>query len=107
MSASCGISSDTTTCAAHRATTAVRQARLLVQIDNHRLRVRSQLRRRGPQGVRGLQRMTALNSALALLTTANVDVDPAVDRLPWDLELILPIDVGFIDGASAVGAGIG
>ncbi|HEY7309249.1 MAG TPA: hypothetical protein VH643_07840 [Gemmataceae bacterium] len=51
--------------------------------------------------------MTALNSALALLTTANVDVDPAVDRLPWDLELILPIDVGFIDGASAVGAGIG
>jgi hypothetical protein len=42
-----------------------------------------------------------------LPTTTDVNVELAVDRLPWDLDLILLIDVGFVDLAAAVGASIG
>jgi hypothetical protein len=38
--------------------------------------------------------MPSLNASAALLTTADVDVELTVDRLPWDLDLILLIDVG-------------
>ena len=51
--------------------------------------------------------MAALDSAAALPTVADVDVELAVDRLSWDLDLILLIDMGFVDLAAAVRASIG
>jgi hypothetical protein len=51
--------------------------------------------------------MSALNAPAAVPTTADVDVELAVDRLPWDLDLVLLIDVRFLDGAAAAGAGFG
>jgi hypothetical protein len=50
--------------------------------------------------------MPTLDSAVAPPTTADVDIELAVDRLSWDLDLILLIDVGFVDLAAAVRAGI-
>jgi hypothetical protein len=50
--------------------------------------------------------MAALDSAVALLTTADMDVELAVDWLSWDLDLILLIDVGLFDRATTIGAGI-
>ena len=47
-----------------------------------------------------------MDAAVALLTAADVDVELSVDRLSWDLDLILLIDVRFLDGATAIGAGI-
>jgi hypothetical protein len=86
---------------------AVRQSRLLVQLDDRGLSVRPQLRRSSPQSVRGLQRLAALDSATALLTTADVDIELPVDRLSWDFDLILLIDMGWLDRTPAVGASIG
>jgi hypothetical protein len=40
--------------------------------------------------------MPPLNASVAQPTTADVDVKLAVDRLPWDLDLILLIDVRFV-----------
>jgi hypothetical protein len=51
--------------------------------------------------------MTTLNGSVTPPTTADVDVELAVDRLSWDLNLILLIDVGFVELAAAVGASIG
>lgn len=51
--------------------------------------------------------MPALNASLALPTTADVDMELAVDRLSWDLDLILLIDMRWFDLTSAVGAGMG
>jgi hypothetical protein len=44
---------------------------------------------------------------MTLPTTADVDVELAVDRLTWDLDLILVIDMGWLDRTPTVGAGIG
>jgi hypothetical protein len=41
--------------------------------------------------------MAALDSAVALPTTADVDVELAMDWLSWDLDLILLIDMGWLD----------
>ena len=51
--------------------------------------------------------MSALNAPMTLPTTADVDVELAVDRLSWDLDLILVIDMGWLDRTPTVGAGIG
>jgi len=51
--------------------------------------------------------MTTLNAPAALPTTADVDVELAMDRPSWDLNLILLIDMGWLDWTSAVGTGIG
>lgn len=48
-----------------------------------------------------------MDAAVALLTTADVDVELAVDRLSRDLDLILLIDVSLFDRATPIGAGIG
>ena len=50
--------------------------------------------------------MAALDSAATLLTTADVDVELAADWLSWNLNLILLIDMGWLDWTPAVGAGI-
>ena len=48
-----------------------------------------------------------MNAPVAPPTTADVDVKLAVDRLSWDLDLILLIDMGWLDRTTAIGAGIG
>jgi hypothetical protein len=51
--------------------------------------------------------MAASDAAAALLTAADMDVELAVDWPAWDLDLVLLIDVRFLDWTAAVGAGIG
>ncbi len=51
--------------------------------------------------------MSALNAPVAPPTTADVDVKLAVDRLSWDLDLILLIDVSWLDWTPTVGASLG
>ncbi len=48
--------------------------------------------------------MTPLDSAATLTALADVDVELPVDRLARDLDLELLGDVGFVQGAAAVGA---
>ena len=50
--------------------------------------------------------MTTLNAPAALPTTADVDVKLAVDRLSRNLDLILLIDMGWLDWTPTIGAGI-
>jgi hypothetical protein len=49
----------------------------------------------------------ALDPAPARAAPADVDVEQATDGLAGDLDLVLPIDVSFLDRAAAPGAGIG
>jgi hypothetical protein len=51
--------------------------------------------------------MTPLNPAAALTALADVDVELPVDGLARDLDLELLGDVGFVQGAAAVGAHAG
>jgi hypothetical protein len=51
--------------------------------------------------------MAALKRAAALTALANVDIELAMDRLAWDLDLELLSDMGFVEGAAAIGAGMG
>jgi hypothetical protein len=48
--------------------------------------------------------MPALNASVALPALADGDVELPGDRLVRTLDLILVIDVGFVDGTAAVGA---
>ena len=51
--------------------------------------------------------MAPLNAAAALAAPADVDVEPPVDGLARDLDLVLLGEVGFVERAAAVGAGVG
>ena len=51
--------------------------------------------------------MTALDAALAEATVAQVHVELTLDRLPGNLDLILLLDAGLVDGAAAVGTNVG
>src|SRR5437588_11680369 len=86
---------------------AVRQAALLVEFDDGGLGVGSQLGRGSAEGVGRLQGVAALNPAVALPALADVDVELPVDGLARDLDLELLSDVGFVEGAAAIGAGVG
>ena len=86
---------------------AMGQAALLVEIDDGCLGIGSELGSGGTQGVGSLQRMAALNPALALPTTADMHVELAVNRPAWNLDLVLVIDAGFLDGSAAVRASLG
>ena len=50
--------------------------------------------------------MASLNAALALTALANMDVELTVNGLARNLHLELLSDVGFVEGAAAVRAGI-
>src|SRR5262249_34319882 len=86
---------------------AVRQAGLLVEFDDGGLSVRSQLGRGGAEGVGRLQGMAPLNPTVAVATPTDVDVELAVNGLARDFDLELLGDVGFVEGAAAVGAAVG
>src|SRR5437867_1121040 len=78
------------------------QAGVLVEIDNCRLGIGAKLRGRGPEGIGGLQRMPSLQAALTTVAPADVDIELAMDGLAWDLDLILLLNVGFLDGTAAI-----
>src|SRR5262249_55584222 len=71
------------------------------------LGVGSELGRGGAEGVGRLQGMPSLDPTVALPAPADVDVELAVDGLARDLDLELLGDVGLVEGAAAVGAGVG
>jgi hypothetical protein len=83
---------------------AVREARLLIEFDDGGLGVGSQLGGGGTQGVGRLQGMASLHPTPALTALADVDVELPVDGLARDLHLELLGDMGFVEGAAAVGA---
>jgi hypothetical protein len=86
---------------------AVRQAALFVEFDDGGLSIWSQLSGRSAEGIGGLQRMAALNSAAALTALADMDVELAVNGLAWNLHLKLLSDVGFVEGSAAVRTDLG
>jgi hypothetical protein len=51
--------------------------------------------------------MASLNAAGALTALANVDVELAVNGLARDVDLKLLGDVGFVEGATTIGANVG
>jgi hypothetical protein len=51
--------------------------------------------------------MAPLNPSMALSALADVDVELAVNGLARDLDLVLLGDMGFVEWATAVGAGVG
>jgi hypothetical protein len=51
--------------------------------------------------------MASLHPAAALAAPADADVELPVDRLAGDLDLVLLGDVGLVQGAAAVRAGVG
>ena len=51
--------------------------------------------------------MTPLHPAVTLTALTDVDVELPVNRPSWDLDLELVGQVGFVEGAAAVGADVG
>src|SRR5882672_3656809 len=86
---------------------AVRQPGLFVEFDEGGLGVGPQLRGGGSQRVGGLQRVAALDTPLTLPTPAEVHVELPINRLAGNFDLELRLDVGLVDGAAAIGAGVG
>src|SRR5262249_8262509 len=86
---------------------AVGEAALLVEFNDSSLGIGPELHSGGPKGIGRLQGMAPLNAALALAALAAVDVKSPVNGLPRKLGLELTGEVGFVEGAAAVGAGAG
>ena len=86
---------------------AVGESALLVQLDDGRLRVGTQLGSGGPQGIGGLQRVPALEAPVAAAAANDMDVELAMDGPARDLDLVLVRDVGFLDRPAALGAARG
>jgi glyoxylase-like metal-dependent hydrolase (beta-lactamase superfamily II) len=51
--------------------------------------------------------MAALNPPSTTTAVADMDIEPAVNRLAGDLDLVLLLNVGLLDRATAVGTGVG
>lgn len=79
---------------------------MLIEIDDGRLRVGTELAGSGAEGIGSLQRMPALHRFAATRTGAAVDVELPHDGLARNLGLVLLINVGFVDFATAFGTGI-
>ncbi|HLW63936.1 MAG TPA: hypothetical protein VKS79_01370 [Gemmataceae bacterium] len=86
---------------------AVRQAGLLVESDHGRLDIGSELTGGSPEGIGSLQRMPALHTTVAAPAATDVEIELALNRLAWNLDLELLLNVGFVDGTAAIGTGIG
>jgi hypothetical protein len=83
---------------------AVGQAALLVEFNDGSLGIGSKLGGGGAEGVGRLQRMAPLHPATTLTALADVNIELPVDGPARDLDLELLGDVGFVEGAAAVGA---
>src|SRR5262249_56391898 len=86
---------------------AMREPALLVKFNDSSLRIGSELRGSGAEGVGRLQGMPPLNPPATQPTLADVDIELAVDGLARDLDLELLGNVGLVEWAGAVGAAIG
>ena len=84
----------------------MRQAGILVQFHNGRLRIRSQLGRGSAQGIGRLQGMPPLNALLALEAASDMNIETAMNGTTRNLYLKLMSDMGFLDGTAAVWADI-
>jgi hypothetical protein len=82
----------------------MRHAGLLVEINDGGLRIRSELGGGGAQCIRSLQGMPALHAALAFSAAADVNVELPLNGPTGYLDLILVVDVRFVDLAAAVRA---
>ena len=51
--------------------------------------------------------MPALDTALATPAFADMDVELSMDRLAWNLDLVLLLDVSFVNDSTALGTDIG
>ena len=71
---------------------AVREPGVLVEVDDGRLGVGAELAGAAPQRVGGLQRVPPPHPLAAAVAMADVNVEPAVDRLAGDLGLVLVFD---------------
>jgi hypothetical protein len=85
----------------------MRQARLRVQQRCGRLRLRADLAGGRPQGVGGLQVVSALHASAALGTVTDVDAELPHDRPARDLGLELLGHGALDEAALTVGAGVG
>src|SRR6516165_1862371 len=89
-------------------TFAISQAQLLLQHRQKRLQHRSQLGAGRSQRLRTLQRVLALHPRATMLTRADVDGELPVDRLLWQIDLILHILVAdFQSLAAAIRTALG
>jgi hypothetical protein len=51
--------------------------------------------------------MATLDAALAAPAFADVNVELSMDRLAWNLDLVLLLDVGFVNDSAALGTDLG
>ena len=86
---------------------AVGQAAFLVEQDGGGLGIGADLASSGAGRVAGLQRVPASARPAARTAAAAVDVEAADDGPARDVGLELGVEVGLLDGAAAVGAGVG
>src|SRR5207302_3149503 len=82
---------------------AMRHAGLLVEFNDGGLGVGSELSGGGPECIGRLQGMSALHPAAAFFAAADVNVELAMNRPTRNLDLILLVDMRFLDVAAAVG----
>jgi hypothetical protein len=85
----------------------VREPALLVEFNDSSLRIGSELSGSGAEGVGRSQGMPPPNPPVAQPAPADMDVELPVDGLARNLDLVLPGEVGFVEGAAAVGADVG
>jgi hypothetical protein len=80
---------------------------LLVEFDDDGPGIGPQLGGGRPEGVGPLQGMAPLNPSAPLPALAHVDVELPMNGLARDFDLELLGDVGFVEGAAAIRAGVG
>lgn len=85
----------------------VTESILVLHHRDQRLQIRAQLRRGGPEGIRGLPSVSRLDPPATPATSANVDIEPTHKGLARNLDLELLIDMVFFGRPSAGGALIG
>src|SRR5947209_6906266 len=86
---------------------AMRHAGLFVEVNHGGLSIRTQLSRGSAERIGGLQGMPTLNAASACLAAADVNVELAMNGPTRNLDLVLLVDMRFLDIAAAVGTLVG
>ena len=82
---------------------AMRQPRILVEVDDHRLGVWPHRRTGGPQRVAALKRVSALYTHSAPTASSCMDIEFPVNRYGLDLILRLCLDLREFNGRFATG----
>ena|SRR5437588_883645 len=85
----------------------MRHASLLVEVNHGGLSIGAKLSRSGAERIGRLQRMPTLDAASAMLAAANVNVELALNGPARNLDLVLLVNMRFLDIAAAVGTLVG